>query len=211
MARVYKIYAEELGGDIQTVDIYHTSITASNLIQAAVTASVLTEGSGLEVQVPDAVTTFLAYVSSSEDLCYLKSGSLTVTPTVKGVRYFDVEAWGDGEVGSISIPSTPQTSSYSQAIDYRTPGNYMTIKATCVYPTVVEGFYYDTPPFTEENLISVGSGDPQEKFLTISTLDAYTGSKDDKIFVKFSTGTGDMSYYYSDYYNSYYNSNNNEQ
>ena len=63
MARVFKVYATELGGDVQTVDLYHTEILPENLIEANVTASRLTAGDGIEVQVEDSVNNFIAYNS----------------------------------------------------------------------------------------------------------------------------------------------------
>ena len=76
MARVYKLYVTDIGGDVQTVDIYHTAVTSSNLIEANVTASRLTSGSGVEITVEDDVDKFIAHVGVSGSLCYLRTGSL---------------------------------------------------------------------------------------------------------------------------------------
>jgi hypothetical protein len=201
MARVYKLYVTDIGGDVQNVDIYHTAVTASNLIEANVTASRLITGTGVEVTVEDDVNKFIAYVSGSDELCHLKSGSLTLNTVVKGVRYFEVAAFGDGLVSSVNPPTIP-SQSFSQSIDYRIPGQMLTIKAECTSPTEVIGFYYDEP--TEVNFISSGSGDAHERYLTFNSLTHLTGSVDDYIYVKFSTGSGSYGDYYYSYYNSYY-------
>jgi|SaaInl59LU_5_DNA_1037362.scaffolds.fasta_scaffold02303_2 hypothetical protein len=204
MARVFKVYATEIGGDVQTVDLYHTEILPENLIEANVTASRLTAGAGIEVQVEDSVNNFIAYNSVSGSLCYLQESQAQISVVEKGVRYFGVEGWGDGQVGS---NITELTSSFSESVDYRVPGSFFTIKAQSVFPTEVVGFYYDTPPFNESNFISSGSGEPTEKYLSFQDLNSYTGSVTDTIWVKFSTGTGSMAYYYDAYY-AYYNNNN---
>jgi hypothetical protein len=201
MARVYKLYVTDIGGDVQTVDIYHTAVTSSNLIEANVTASRLISGSGVEITVEDDVDKFIAHVGTSGSLCYLRTGSLEPNTTVKGVRYFEVAAFGDGLVNSVN-PQTLPSQSYSQSIDYRIPGQMHTIKAACTSPTTVVGFYYDEP--TEANFISSGSGDAHERYLTFNSLTHLTGSVDDYIYVKFSTGSGSYGDYYYSAYNSYY-------
>ena len=195
--KVLRLYTSELGGDVQKVDIYHTLISSGTLLEAAVTASRLTTGDGVEVRVPDNINNFIAYNSDPLDLCYTLSGSLTTNTVRTGTRFFGVEGWGDGQVGS---NNTALTSSFSESVDYREPGTTFTIKGVAQFPTEVQGFYYDGPPFTEENFIGTGDGTPQEKYLSFNELTEYTGSETDTIWVKFSTGSGSMDYYYNSYY-----------
>ena len=59
MSRKYRITGIDLGDDIQNIEVYHTSITASNKLFGPVTRSLLVSP-GYEVEVDDDVSIFHA-------------------------------------------------------------------------------------------------------------------------------------------------------
>ena len=75
MSRKFRLTGLQLGSDLQNLDIYHTSITASNLLVSDITASLLAS-TGIVVEVDDNVTTFIARAKDGD--CNNRSGSLNI-------------------------------------------------------------------------------------------------------------------------------------
>ena len=115
MSRKYRITGVNLGEDIQNIEVYHTSITASNLLFGPVTRSLLISP-GFEVEVEDDVNIFLARCIGGG--CNLRTGSLNVSYT-PNVRLFTVHSDGEGYV-SATLPNaiSPITSSFSASVNY---------------------------------------------------------------------------------------------
>lgn len=135
----------DIGGDISTVDIYHTSITASNLISASVSASILTS-TGISFIVEDSVTDFFAKCNDG-GFCQDASGSISASVYSPNTRYLDFSTSGSDEGGSIemtyptTIPAT--TSSFSASVNFLTYA-YANVEANnSVYPDdQFQGWYY---------------------------------------------------------------------
>lgn len=177
MSKVVKLYLAQVGGDITTVDLYHTSIDPGNLIASSVSASLLEEP-GISYTVEDSVDTFVAVVNDG-GLCDLTSGSFSSTFFRPYVRYLDITAVGDNDCTvEFLYPFAlgPSTGTLESEIDFRTY-SYVTIKATAnaTYPETAtfDGWY------TQETGGSLVSTSAQ---LTI-TLDTYTQT--DKFFARF--------------------------
>ena len=144
MAKVIRLNTTSIGGDIENVDIYHTTITGSNLISASVSSSLLT-GSGITFVVEDNVNTFWAYVSGG--LCAETTSSITASTYSPNTRYFTVYTSGSDEGGSVEMiyPSTiaATTSSFTSSVNF-IDFAYATIQANEVtYPNdQFQGWYY---------------------------------------------------------------------
>ena len=134
MSKLVKLTATNIGPDVTTVDIYHTAVTASNLISSSISASLLT-GSGITFTVADNVTEF--YASSNAGLCLGQSGSVTASVYSPNTRFLTIETSGsdgEGAVGmtspfSIDDTTTSFTASvnftiYSSAVITATAGTY---------------------------------------------------------------------------------------
>ena len=102
MPKKVRIVGTSIGGDISTLDLYHTSITASNLITSSISASVMT-GSGFIAEVPDSATIFYAYVSGG--LCLGTTSSVTASAYSPATRYFTVYTSGSDEGSTVEMIS----------------------------------------------------------------------------------------------------------
>lgn len=179
MAKVVNIFLAQAGGDISTVDLYHTSVTGSNLLQAGISASLFTEGSGINYTVDDNVDTFIAVVNDGGE-CQLTSGSFSSSYFQPYIRYFHIEAVGTSDATvELTYPESqgPTTDSIDIDVDFR-DYSYVTIVAdeSAGYPAVssFDGWY------TEE---TGGTLHSTSNTLTI-TLDTFTAS--DNFYARFS-------------------------
>jgi len=176
MSKKIHLTGIEIGGDIDVVDIYHTAITASNLISASVSASALT-GSGISFIVEDSVTEFFAYASGG--LCVGTSGSITASVYVPGTRYFTFNTSGSDEGGTIEMSSpftiAPTTSSFTASVNFNTYASTTVVATGVTYPDdQFQGWYYSP---TSSTAFATGST------LTL-TLSTFTGSDDIYAFFK---------------------------
>jgi hypothetical protein len=157
-----------LGFDLTTIEIYHTAITASNLI-TIVSASALT-GSGVTINdIPDAYNVF--WGRSKDNACINTTGSLNVIGNANpATRYFDVfatDSSGNNSTVEVTYPvaAGPVTSSIAQKVNFNTYPNF-TIKANPVYPATFGGWFHAS---------SGGSSVSTDNPLSI-TLTTFTGS-----------------------------------
>ena len=168
MSKLIHLIATQLGGDIETVDVYHTSITPSNLLSSSVSAALLT-GSGITFEVDDNVTSFYGYVSGG--LCLGSSGSVTASLYTPNTRYFTFYTSGSDEGGTIemsypfSIAATEN--SFTASVNFITYTNAVVEATEATYPNdQFQGWYYSptssTPFYTDPTLTL--------------TLNTYTGS-----------------------------------
>ena len=175
MSKKIKITGVEIGGDIGVVDIYHTAITASNLISASVSASLLT-GSGIEFVVDDNITEFIAYASGG--LCLGTSGSITASVYSPNTRYFSFATSGSDEGGTIEM-SSPFTidateTSFTASVNFATYASATVVAQEFTYPDdQFVGWYYS-------GTTTQISTNPT---LTL-TLNTFTGSDDFVAFFK---------------------------
>tara|TARA_B100001559_G_C16474208_1_gene610537 strand:+ start:360 stop:896 length:537 start_codon:yes stop_codon:yes gene_type:complete len=170
MSKIVKLNAVSIGGDIDVVDIYHTSITGSNLISSSVTPAQLT-GSGLLFEVADDVTTFWAYAPTGS--CFGASGSVTASVYSPNTRYFTFFASGSNEEGTIemSSPTTinATTSSFTASVNFNDFASATVVATSHTYPDdQFQGWYYSS---TSSAAFATGST------LTL-TLNTFTGSDD---------------------------------
>ena len=120
MSKQVKLTGLQIGGDINTVDIYHTSISPGNLISASVSASLFT-GSGVTFTVDDNVTTFLAFVSGG--LCFGTSGSITASVYSPNTRYFSFGISGSNvDIATIQMITPfsigPTQSTFTSSVNF---------------------------------------------------------------------------------------------
>lgn len=139
MSRKYRITASELGEDIQNIEVYHTSITASNLLFGPVTRSLLLSP-GYEITVDDDITTFFARCIGGD--CNLRTGSLNVN-YAPNTRFFTVHSDGEGYVSATlptAIPTT--TGSFSSSVNYAVDSLFVIEADSSYIPgTSFEGWY----------------------------------------------------------------------
>ena len=146
MPKVINIKTTNIGGDIDFVDLYHTSITGSNLISASVSASILS-GSGTNFIVDDDVNTYWAYISGG--LCNETTSSVTASAYSPNTRYLTFYTSGSDEGGSIEMiyPTAiaATTSSFTASVNF-TDFAYASIQANePTYPDdQFQGWYYST-------------------------------------------------------------------
>ena len=176
MSKQVKLTGIELGGDIETVDIYHTAITHSNLISASVSASVLT-GSGVTFTVEDSVTTFFAHVSGG--LCVGTSGSITASVYSPSTRFFTFSTSGSDEGGTIEMSSpftiAATTSSFTASVNFNVYPSATVVATGQTYPDdQFQGWYYSP---TSSTAFATGST------LTLTNT-TFTGSDDIYAFFK---------------------------
>ena len=132
MSRKFRLTGLELGGDLQNLDIYHTSITASNLLLSDVTASLLTSP-GVVVEVDDNVSTFIARAKDGD--CNNRSGSLNIGVFEPNTRYFEVISDGEGYVSAILPEAINQTtSSFSTSVNYLVDSLFVIEADNSYYP-----------------------------------------------------------------------------
>lgn len=177
MKRV-RIQATDLGEDIENLDIYHTAVTGSNLLSGSISKVLLL--SGIDVDVPDSATLFIAQATPGSGPCHPASGSFTVTPYDPSVRFFEIGlAQPGGTVQQISPFSGPATSvGFSQSVDYRVYTN-LTVQANATYPWTFVGWYTGSAA-------SAGSLVSTSNPLTITQYQ-FTGSLQDSFFAGFTT------------------------
>lgn len=178
MSKRIFVKASILGRDVSSVDIYHTSASAVNLISSSVDRHTLLSGSYYEVD--DEVTDIIAVCGDGGE-CQNESGSLEITQFSRTRRYFNVHSTDvDGTV-SITYPvaAGPTTGTLNQTVNYSVYSNFtIEADATPGYPRI-SGFsgWYDSE--TGGNLISTNNP------LTI-TVNAFTGSRGDEFYARFS-------------------------
>ena len=175
MSKTIRIKANTAGGDISTVNLYHTSIIPANLLATDVTVGTLT-GSGVLVTVDDDVTTFLTQVTDA-GLCNAETSSLSSDYLEPNKRYFQVINSGSiGNTVQINYPTAtdPTTSSVSQTVDFQNYASFV-ILGTYSYPdyTSFEGWYD-----TEHGGTLISTNNP----LTV-TRDTFT--QGDKFYARF--------------------------
>ena len=174
MSRRVRITAQEVGGDVQTVEIYHTAITASNLILSGVTREQLYLG--VTATVPDDATVFLAQSTIGVGPCYPRSGSFTVAKYRPNQRYFTVEAGTGGQVEQTVPFITAPTNAFSQSVNYNLYTSF-NINASTTYPYEFDGWYTASGA-------SAGALISTDNPLSITQYQ-FTGSLTDSIFANF--------------------------
>lgn len=178
MSKRVFIKATTIGRDISALDVYHTSITASNLLESNVLKADLISGSYYVVD--DNVTEFIA-VCNDEGECQDQSGSLTIAEYNLNIRYFDIHSTDSEATVQIVYPIAdgPAIGTLTQEVDFRTyPSFIIQADASSAYPRL-SGFagWYDAP--TSGNLLSTDNP------LTI-TVNSFTGSRGDSFYAVFS-------------------------
>ena len=153
MSRKYRITGFDLGEDIQNIEVYHTEITASNLLFGPVTRSLLTSP-GFEVEVDDDINVFVARCIGGG--CNLRTGSLQVNYT-PNTRLFNVHSDGEGYVSSTLPTAIAQTtSSFSASVNYAVDSLFVIEADSSYIPgTSFEGWYNKASG--SGTLISTGS------------------------------------------------------
>lgn len=178
MSKRVFINATTVGRDVSSLDLYHTSITASNLITSSISKDDLLSGSTYTVD--DNITEFIA-VCSDGDICQGETGSLTITPYNPNIRYFDIHSTDDEATVEITYPvqAGPSTGTLSQTVDFRTyPSFIIEADAVPAYPEISTFVgWYDAP--SSGNLISTNNP------LTI-TQTSFTSSRGDNFYAIFS-------------------------
>ena len=145
MSKLVNLTSTLLGADVSTVSIYHTSITASNLISASIDKNLLT-GSGISFVVEDNITDFYAYADSGSCLGF--SGSVTASVYSPNTRYFTFFTSGSVDEGSsieMSSPFTivPTTSSFTASVNFLTYASAKVEANSGTYPQdTFQGWYY---------------------------------------------------------------------
>ena len=175
MSRKYRITGIDLGDDIQNIEVYHTSITASNLLFGPVTRSLLASP-GYEVEVADDVSVFYARCIGGG--CNLRTGSLQVSFT-PNVRTFTVHSDGEGYVSSTlptAIAST--TGSFTSSVNYSVDSLFVIEADSSYIPgATFEGWYNAVS--ASGTLISTASQ------LSIGQNDYTSSLSNDNIFAYF--------------------------
>ena len=176
MSKLVNLTATTLGSDVSTVSIYHTSVTASNLISSSISKNLLT-GSGINFEVADNITTFFAYADSGSCLGF--SGSVTASVYSPNTRYLSFLTSGSVDEGAsldMTSPFTigPTTSSFSSSVNFLTYASATVDANSGTYPQdTFQGWYYSA---TSSNAFFTGST------LTL-TKTTFTGS--DAIYAYF--------------------------
>ena len=153
MSRKYRITGYDLGEDIQNIEVYHTEITASNLLFGPVTRSLLVSP-GYEIEVDDDINVFVARCIGGG--CNLRTGSLQVSFT-PNTRTFNVHSDGEGYVSStLPTPIAQTTSSFSASVNYGVDSLFVIEADNSYNPGVsFEGWYNKVSG--SGTLISTGS------------------------------------------------------
>jgi len=176
MPKQIKLTAQNIGTDVQLMDIYHTAVlTGSNLISSSVTPAQLT-GSGITFTVEDDITTFFAYAATGS--CLGQSGSVTASVYSPNTRYLTFFGSGSNENGTIEMDSpftiTATTSSFSASVNFSIYSQATITATSHTYPDdQFQGWYYSA---TSSAAFFTGST------LTL-TLNTFTGS--DNIYAFF--------------------------
>ena len=178
MSKKVFINGVTIGRDVTSLDIYHTSVTASNLLTSSISKEDLLLGSSFIVD--DDVNKFIA-VCSDGDVCQDETGSITFSTYNPNIRFFNVHSTDTEATVEITYPvaAGPTTGSLAQTVDFRTYSSFI-IEADTVpaYPRLT-GFdgWYDAA--SSGNLISTDNP------LTISQT-SFTGSRGDEFYAIFS-------------------------
>ena len=181
MSKRVFIQATTVGRDVSAVDLYHTAITASNLLDSNVSKANLLSGSYYIVD--DSVTDFFAICNDAGE-CQDQTGSLSIGTFNPSIRFFDVHSTDNA--GDVAIlypvaagPNNALSGSLTQQVDFRTyPSFIIEADASPGYP-VISTFvgWYDAP--SSGNLLSTANP------LTI-TQNAFTSSRGDNFYAVFS-------------------------
>jgi hypothetical protein len=184
MPRKYTLTATSLGVDTDIVDIYHTSVTAGNLLTSSISASSLL--TGVELIVNDNTSSFI--VVNSSTACSGSSGSVDEGVYEPNTRFFELivadtnaVAAGSG-TGSISISSPtsagPSSTSLTQTVDFDAASTFTT--------TATGNSNYDFTGWYTSSLTSSGALISTNATLNI-TENAYTHSlREDRFYAVFS-------------------------
>lgn len=177
MSRKYRLIGTELGTDLTNVALYHTEITASNLLVASITSSLL-GSTGVVVEIPDDVTVILSKCLDGD--CRERTGSLTIRPYTPNTRYFDVFSDGQGYVFSV-LPTvtSPVTSSFTAEVNYTVDSVFVVEADNSYYPGYqFQGWYNDISGsgtlLSSNTQLSIGQNDFTAS-LTGDKLYAYFG------------------------------------
>jgi len=178
MSKQVFIQATAVGRDISTLDIYHTSITGSNLLASNVPKADLQ--TGLYYIVDDDVTNFFTSCNDGGE-CQDSTGSLSISTYSPNIRYFNVHSTDIEATVEITYPVAdgPTTGSLSQTVDFRVyPTFAINADASPAYPrlSTFTGWY---DAASSGNLISTSNP------LTI-TQNTFTGSRGDEFYAIFS-------------------------
>lgn len=175
MSKLVNLVCTTLGPDVGVVDVYHTSITGSNLISSSISASLLT-GSGINFTVDDDITTFLAY--SNSGVCLGSSGSVTASVYLPNTRYLEIFTSGSDE-GTVEMDSPfdidPVTTNFTASVNFAVFASATIVATAGNYPNdAFQGWYYST---------TSSAAFETSPTLTL-TLDTFTGSDDIYAFFK---------------------------
>ena len=178
MSKQIFIKASVLGRDVNTLNIYHTTASAANLITSSISRADLISGSNFIVD--DNVTDIIAVCNDGGD-CQDSTGSLEITQFTRARRYFNVHSTDVDATVSITYPVAdgPTTGSLTQTVNFSVYTNFtIEADATPGYPRISSFTgWYDSE--TGGNLISTNNP------LTI-TQNTFTGSRGDEFFARFS-------------------------
>ena len=179
MSKRVFIQATVVGRDISALDIYHTAVTASNLIESNVTKDNLLSGSYYVVE--DDINTFIASCNDAGE-CQAETGSLTISTFAPSIRRFDVTSTDEEATVAITYPVAdgPTTGSLEQTVDFRDYATFV-IQAdpSPAYPRLSNFTGWYDKASSPHTLLS--SDNP----LTIG-LTTLTGSRGDNFFAVFS-------------------------
>jgi len=177
MSRKYRLTGTNLGTDLSNVQIYHTEITASNLIVASITSSLLAS-EGVVVEIPDDATLILSRCIDGD--CSQRTGSFELRPYTPNTRYFDVYSDGQGYVSAI-LPDviSPVTSSFIAEINYSVDSIFVLEADNSYYlGFAFQGWYNDVSGsgtlLSTNNQLSIGQNDFTSS-LTGDKIYAYFG------------------------------------
>lgn len=174
MSKVVKLVATDLGSDIHLLDIYHTSITGSNLISSSVSASIISS-SGVTFVVEDDVTDFYAFITSGK--CTGVTGSISAaaySPTTRHLKIFTSGA-DEGAAVSMTYPFSigPATTSFSASVNFSLYSSTTINAIGQTYPDdQFVGWYYSTnrnTPFSTNSTLTL----TQSTFTDSDTIYAF--------------------------------------
>ena len=179
MSKRVFIQATVVGRDITALDIFHTAVTASNLIESNVSKADLLSGSYYVVD--DNITHFIASCNDAGE-CQAETGSLSISTFSPSIRRFDVTSTDAEATVAITYPISagPTTGSLEQIVDFRTYATFVIeANASPAYPRLSGFTGWDDKASAPHTLIS--SDNP----LTIAES-TFTGSRGDNFFAVFS-------------------------
>ena len=179
MSKKVFLQASTIGRDISTLDIFHTAVTASNLIESSVPKDDLLSGSYYVVD--DNINHFIASCNDSGE-CQDSTGSITFESFSPSIRRFDVTSTDTEATVAITYPvaAGPTTGSLEQVVDFRQYATFVIqADASPAYPRLSEFTGWYDKASTPHTLIS------NDNPLTIG-LTSFTGSRGDNFFAVFS-------------------------